>query len=207
MPSVTLTAIREVSQWLKPRLADFKWRRMSPHFIRERGTLVHGIHFQASQFGSADSGTFTINLMVTEPRLYQAWCRRSLPANPATALFPVNLRIGHMDSKPLDHWWEITANTNISEVEAEVFELLQKAEEDFFPQFTSLEVMIERLRTTGALPGVLGGHYAVVHGLIAAILGHTKEAEHVLRDLAASSTIPGFTLNVIEAAKDVGITI
>ena len=207
MPSVTHTAIREVSQWLKPRLAGFEWRLKNPHFIRERGTVIQGIHFQASQFGSADSGTFTINLVVTEPRVYQAWCRRPLPANAATALFPVQERIGLLDSKPRDHWWEVTGSTNISEVEAEVFELLQRAEAHFFPQFMSLETMLDRLRATGALPGLTGGQGAVVHGLIAAILGQTKEAERVLRDLAASSTAPGFTHNVREAAKNVGITI
>jgi hypothetical protein len=192
---------------LKPRLADFEWRRKSPHFIRERGTLVHGIHFQASQFGSADSGTFTINLVVTEPRVYRAWCGRPLPANPATALYPVQERIGRVDSKRRDHWWDITASTNISDVEIEVFGLLQKAEELFFPQFMSLEAMLDRLRTTGALPGLHGGQRAVVQGVLAAVLGHTKEAERVLRDLAASSTVPGFTRNVTEAAKNVGITI
>jgi hypothetical protein len=129
--------------------------------IRERGTLIHGIHFQASQFGSADSGTFTINLVVTEPRVYQEWCRRSLPANPATALFPVQERIGRMDSKPRDRWWKITASTNIPEVETEVFEMLEKAEEGFFPHFLSLEAMLDRLRTTGALPGLYGGQRAL----------------------------------------------
>lgn len=207
MPSVTLTAIREISQRLKPRLASFGWRRTSPHFVRERGTVIHGIHFQASQFGSSDSGSFTINLVATEPRVYSAWCSRPLPANPATALFPVHERIGHLELSPRDRWWDITTSTNISEVETEVFELLQKAEEVFFSQFTSLEAMLDRLRTTGELPGLYGGQRPVVHGVIAAILGHTGEGERVLRELVANSTIPGFTHNVRKAAKNVGITI
>jgi hypothetical protein len=65
--------------------------------------------------------------------------------------------------------------------------------------------MLERLRKHGTLPGLHGRQGGVTHGLIAAILGHTTEAETVLRQEVASSTVPGFTYNIREAAKHVGI--
>jgi hypothetical protein len=207
MPSATVAAIKRVSAGIHGRIAQLGWRHKSPHLIREFGSVIHGIHFQASRFGSADKGTFTINLVVTEPRIYQAWTRRALPVNPATALYPVQLRLGRLLPSPRDFWWEITTATDVSAVESEVFNLLKVAEADFFIQFRSLEDMLEKLRQHGTLPGLHGRQGGVVRGLIAAILGHTAEAESVLRQEVASSTVPGFTYNVREAAKHVGIRI
>jgi hypothetical protein len=205
MPSFTVAAIKEVSAAAHRQFAGSGWRRKAPHLIRESAGVIHGIHFQASQFGSAEEGRFTINLVVTEPRIYQAWTRRPLPANPATAHYPVQQRIGCMLPAHRDHWWEISSSTDLSTVQSEVLDLLRVAESDFFIQFSSLETMLERLRKHGTLPGLHGRQGGVTHGLIAAILGHTTEAETVLRQEVASSTVPGFTYNIREAAKHVGI--
>ncbi len=104
-----------------------------------------------------------------------------------------------------DHWWEISSSTDITTVKSEVLDLLRLAVSDFFIQFSSLEAMLERLRQHGTLPGLHGRQGGVTHGLIAAILGHITEAETVLRQEVASSTVPGFTYNIREAAKHVGI--
>lgn len=205
MPSVTVAAIKEVSASVHRHFAELGWRRKSPHLIRESAGVIHGIHFQASQFVSVDRGTFTINLVVTEPRIYQAWIRRALPANPATALYPVQQRIGRMSPTARDHWWDVSSDTDISAIQRDVFDLLSIAERDFFVHFRSLEDMLERLRQHGTLPGLHGRQGGVTHGLIAAILGYTAEAETVLRQEVASSTVPGFTYNIREAAKHVGI--
>lgn len=205
MPSVTVAAIKEVSAAVHRQFAELGWRRKASHLVRESAGVIHGIHFQASQFGSAEQGTFTINLVVTEPRIYQAWTRRPLPANPATALYPIQQRIGRMSPSSRDHWWDVSSTTDLSIVQRDVFDLLSIAERDFFVQFRSLEDMLERLRLHGTLPGLHGRQGGVTRGLIAAILGYTAEAETVLRQEVASSTVPGFTYNIREAAKHVGI--
>ena len=207
MQSVTIAAIKEISAAAHRQFAGEGWRRKSHHLIRESAGVIHGIHFQASQFGSAEDGRFTINLVVTEPRIYQAWTRRPLPANPATALYPVQQRIGRMLSANKDHWWKIASTTDLATVQSEVFDLLSVAEREFFNQFSSLESMLQRLRQHGTLPGLTGPQAGVTHGLIAAILGHTDEAEKILRQEVASSTVPGFTYNIREAAKQVGIKV
>ncbi len=207
MPSATVTAIKQISAAVHRQIAQQGWRRKAPHMIRERGSVIHGIHFQASQFGSAERGTFTINLVVTEARIHQAWARRPLPANPATALYPIQQRIGRMLPNPRDYWWEITADTDLAGIESEILDMLTVAEVDFFVHFQSLEDMLERLRSQGTLPGLHGRQGGVTHGLIAAILGHAVEAESVLRQEVSASTVPGFTYNVREAAKQVGIHI
>ena len=205
MPSVTVAAIKEISAAVHRQVAELGWRRKAPHLVRESAGVIHGIHFQASQFGSADRGTFTINLVVTEARIYEAWIRRPLPANPATALYPVQQRIGRMSQSARDHWWDVSATTDLSVVQRDVLDLLSIAERDFFVQFRSLEDMLERLRQQGTLPGLHGRQGGVARGLIAAVLGYTAEAETVLRQEVASSTVPGFTYNIREAAKHVGI--
>jgi hypothetical protein len=112
-----------------------------------------------------------------------------------------------MAPKPYDRWWEIYLATDLSLVHGEIAQLLEKAEESFFPEFSTIQAMLDRLRRTGSLPGLHGRQHSVAHGLIAAILGHPKESEEVFRRLVASSTVPGFTQNVREAAKNVGITV
>lgn len=65
--------------------------------------------------------------------------------------------------------------------------------------------MLLRLRSREVLPGLVGGRHVVVHGLIAAILGHMPEAELILRKEIVTSKIPEFTSNLKEAAKRVGV--
>lgn len=207
MPSPAPHAIRVVSQAIKQRLLvlDPSWMRKAPHLLRHRNTVIHALHFQASQFGSSESGTFTVNLCVTEPRIYQAWTGRPLPSNPATALYPVQERIGRLSDKPHDRWWEIGASTDLLMVQDEVWELVERALVRFFPTFCSLEDMLACAREKGSLPGLAGGQNGVTHGILEALLGHADEARGVFLRTIADFKVPAFSANVRRAAKNAGI--
>ena len=208
MPSPAPAAIRQLSRELHERLrkVDPTWKRGGVHLYRKSGEVFQALHFQASQFGSVGVGSFTINLIVTEPRIYRAWTERDLPGNPATAGYPVQLRIGRMLGIPRDHWWEVTSDTDFDELFQEVWNLTQKALDDFFPKFSSLATMLSFARNDG-LPGLAGGQQGVTHGLLEALLGHEEKAREVFLSTIEKSRVPAFSANVHRAARNVGIEI
>jgi hypothetical protein len=88
--SITLQAIDFVSKGAcTDLLVPRGFRRRAPHFFRQADGVYHCINFQASQWGSYDSGKFTINLSVTSPELYSAFTGQPFPKNPATASRPI----------------------------------------------------------------------------------------------------------------------
>src|SRR6266849_6133048 len=111
--SITLQAIDFVSKGAcTDLLVPRGFRRKSPHFFRQTGGLYHSIHFQGSSFGGANSGSFTINVYVTSPELYSAFCGGSFPKNPATAGWPIFKRVGHFMPDNSDYWWKINLASN-----------------------------------------------------------------------------------------------
>src|SRR5579864_2248689 len=109
--TVMQTAIMSASKAaLNHSLKALKFRRQGNHLWRESDGLFHGVHFQGSQWGTAVAGSFTVNLGITSQWLYRCWTGRPLPSNPATALFPIQMRIGSLMTERRDHWWEVTEN-------------------------------------------------------------------------------------------------
>src|SRR5678816_2724353 len=93
--SITQEAIKAASRETAKRLAAAGFKRKGFHLHRKAGELFHAIQFQASRWGSTAEGKFTVNLIVTSPDLYEAWIG-PFPLNPASALFPIQMRIGSL---------------------------------------------------------------------------------------------------------------
>ncbi|WP_425603184.1 DUF4304 domain-containing protein [Lysobacter soli] len=109
--SITQDCIRQVSTYVAEAFKPDGFRRQAPHLWRERGDVINVINFQASQWGSAKAGRFTINLASTNRHLYSTWTGRKFPANPAAAIWPVHIRIGALTSGT-DLWWDVEESTN-----------------------------------------------------------------------------------------------
>jgi hypothetical protein len=154
---------------------DPAWRRRAPHILREQGGLVHAIRFQGSQFGSKDEGSFTVNLSVSSKPIYEAWTGRPFPANPATALFPIQERIGHFMEERRDHWWQVTESSNMEKLSLSVAATVVRVADTFFNRYASIEAMLDELRATGTLPGLTKHQAPVIHGIIAAIQNQPHE--------------------------------
>lgn len=210
MPSPVPDAIKQVSAvaLTKLREIDASWKRKAPHLLKQSSEgLIQGVHFQSSQFNSGRSGTFTVNLVITEPRIYRIWAGHELPANPVTALYPIQQRIGRLLSPPRDHWWEIEPDTNIQDVSSQVCSLLLESNSRFFDGLSSLPVMLERIRQDKTLPGLHGLQPAVAHAVIASVLGYQDEAISVFRNLLSQELPQGFRGNMRMVAKRAGIEI
>lgn len=208
MASVTQQAIKVCSAKAFEALhqADPAWRRRAPHILREQGGLVHAIHFQGSQFGSKDGGSFTVNLSVSSRPIYEGWTGRPFPANPATALFPIQKRIGHFMEDRRDHWWSVTESSNLEERSSSVAATVVSVADSFFNRYASVEAMLAELRATGTLPGLTKHQAPVVHGIIAAIQNEPHEAEAAFRK-AMESPIGAFRETVAIVASRVGLSV
>jgi len=166
--SLTRSAIAEVSRYAHSEaLKAAGFRRNAPHMYRPSEDLFHGIHFQASQWGTADEGRFTINLVVTSPALYEAWTGKPLPSNPATALFPVQERIGSLMPEHRDHWWDVSTSSDVAVLAKEVLRALIQHALPFFSAYRDSTAILERLRTVGVLPGLTQAQAPIVHAIVA----------------------------------------
>ena len=186
---------------------DSTWRKRAPHLFRERERLVHAVHFQASQFGSSDHAKFTVNLVVSSKPVYEAWCGCPFPANPATAMFPIQQRVGLLLKEKRDLWWDATLSSDLDVLASEVAEIVSTAAEGFFSRYFSLESLLEELRLHDCLPGLTKHQGPVVHGIVASLLGSRYEAVVAFKKAIAGSPIEGFRSNVVRAASRVGVTV
>ena len=160
------------------RAAGF--RRQGVHLHRAAADLHHGIHFQASKWGTRSEGRFTMNLVVTAPFVYEAWTGRPFPANPATAFFPIQMRIGFLMPAGTDHWWDVTDAPPGEAMLAEVIDALTKFGVPFLDGFPSSLTLLQRLRAGERLPGVLGQQPPLVHAILAHHHGAIDEARALL---------------------------
>lgn len=204
--SITQEAIKEASRETAKRLAAAGFKRKGFHLHRRAGELFHAIQFQASRWGSAAEGKFTVNLIVTSPDLYEAWIGPPFPVNPASALFPIQMRIGSLMPQRTDYWWTVGSDTDISSLAIEVAETIENCAIRFFASYESNEALLSQLRK-GICPGCTAPLAAVVHALVANNLGYKAEALEACRTAIAKSEVPGFSKRVVSLAKKLGLPV
>ena len=196
----------EASRETAKRLASAGFKRKGPHLHRKVGELFHAIHFQASQWGTSAEGKFTVNLIVTSPVLYTEWMGRPFPANPASALFPVQMRIGSLMPERCDYWWRVDSESDVSSLAMQVANEIEHYAIQFFTSYESNEAFLVQLRQ-GICPGCTAPQAAVVHALVANDLGYKAEAVEACKAALSQSKVPGFSERVVSLAKKLELPI
>lgn len=172
-------------------LAAHGFKRKSPHLLRECSDVLQCVHFQSSQWGTATEGRFTVNLVVTSSGIYEAWTGCSLPANPATASYPIQQRIGSCLPEKKDTWWTIDSEIDLDALAGQVAAIVALHAPAFFAQFTSTQAMLSSLRVSGSLPGLTRAQAALVHAYLAQVNGSAEEAQSIIcTELRATSNSP-----------------
>lgn len=193
--SVTLSAVAFISKFVFKELKASGFRRGGNHLYRPSHDVFHGVHFQASQWNSAQSGDFTISLVVTSPFVYEAWTGKPLPANPASALFPVQERIGRLMPGHTG-WWLISESTDQEAVGHEVLHALTTYGLPFFDQYPDSDAILERLRQGAAVPGLPEAQRPLIQAALALAKGHRDEAADLIRQALLRSEGSGFQKTV-----------
>jgi len=126
------------------------FRKLGQHLYRDTGEVIHGVHFQASRFGLHDEGSFTVNLVVTWPTLYESYVGHSFPNNPATAGFPGSVRIGNLTGNGHDYWWDVDDQTDLNKLSHDVVGMLLKLALPFFDRFPDKKSVLAAFRADRA---------------------------------------------------------
>jgi hypothetical protein len=206
--SVTQRVMRAASKGALERgLQQAGFRRVGNHLYRTAGDVFHCYNFQASQWGWATSGQFTVNLIVTNQLVYERWTGRPLPKNPAAAMFPVRQRIGHLMPAGHDHWWRVDEEADVTQVVAEVSEALLQYGLPFFDAYPDTAAMLDRVRVDATLPGLTTSHAKLVHAILAWSLGSLDEAREVFRAELRKAQGSPFYMTVERLAARLGASV
>ncbi|MFN8441762.1 MAG: DUF4304 domain-containing protein [Caldilineaceae bacterium] len=201
--SVTTSAITEVSKFAyNEALKSLGFKRIGNHLFRPSHDLFHGIHFQASRWGSLQEGSFTINLIVTSESLYKFYTGSPLPRNPATALFPIQQRIGRLLPQRQTYWWSITSNTDVGALCREVTSALTQYALPFFADYPDSSALLNRLRQGKGLPGLAQPVCRLAHAMLAREAGCLDEATAQIRTLITEA---GTSDRILLIASRIGI--
>jgi hypothetical protein len=204
MESSTVTrAIRAVSSYLAKPLAPKGFQRKGNHFVRQSQGVFHILHFQASRWGTRDQGSFTINLAVTAPSVFEAWCGKPFPKNPTTVLFPVQQRLGFCQPGKKDLWWDVSPTTNLEKLKQAVLKAVIDNGIGFFETFTSMESILDRIETQGNLPGFQNPR--LMRAILLALLNRRLEAQVVLDQCFQESIPEEYALVLTSVGKRLGL--
>ena len=177
--SVTHEAIRGASKEAAATLHG-QFQREGPHLYRQSSDLFHGIHFQASQWGYRDAGRFTINLIITARYLFEPWLGVPFPANPATAAFPIQVRIGLLMPIGNDYWWEVDRSTDLAATAAHASSAIVQYAVPLFDAWASARDLVDHLHSTNLPRGFTEEQAAMVRAMAAIHLDERDEAERII---------------------------
>jgi hypothetical protein len=163
---------------LKPR----GFRRNAPNYWRETEGIFQSINFQASQWGSHAEGSFTINLGVTSPTLYEVFTGRDLPKNPAGLLWPVNRRIGSLMPSRCDLWWKVDERTDLAKLGREVASSLEEIALPFLDVVRTPEQLYAAVLSDSSVTGLTEAQLVLVRATLAVQLGDKATARALLDD-------------------------
>jgi hypothetical protein len=104
------------------------YRKSARNFRRQRERCVQVVNVQASQWGSANELSFTINLGVFYPEVHAlktflAW--QPSASGPTEAQCQLRSRIGRMMPENRDVWWDLKNERDLGAVAVEVERVLR----------------------------------------------------------------------------------
>jgi hypothetical protein len=204
--SVTTSAIAAVSKAsYLTALKAAGFSRRGNHMFRTSNDLIHGIHFQASRWGSKDEGQFTINLVVTSGAIFEFWTGKPLPSNPATALFPIQQRIGRVMPQDRDQWWSVDNSTDLEALGADVTQTINSFALPYFSKYPENIALLNQLRQGVAIPSISARGRTLLHAIVAKIVGLPDEAAGQIRNALADADSSSSKATVERIGQRIGV--
>ncbi len=122
-----------VSTHLKPGLLAKGFRKQGANFWRDHGEVIDVVNVQKSQWNSGQAARFTVNLGVYWKRIHELLGKPLNTVPPKEYHCTVRARLCCLDSVTAefpdgrDHWWEVTATTDLAATGAEVLERIERS--------------------------------------------------------------------------------
>jgi hypothetical protein len=111
-----------IGPWMRTR----GFRKTRNAFFREADRNAEVVEFQASQFGTRDHVSFTINLGLVYAEL-STDAATDRPARPSMGRACIRERVGMLMGERNDHWWQVADRTDLGHLAAELTSLLDSA--------------------------------------------------------------------------------
>lgn len=188
-------------------LGEAGFRRSVPHFWRESGRINHAVNFQASAWGSSESGSFTINLGVSTRFLYEAFTGRAFPTNRGTALWPISARIGSLTADRRDLWWKVDVNADVPAIAEDVAKALRQYAFPFFDGLRTPEQLVAWVQASGARFGGNESQVPIIQAALAVEGGDPGGAQTLLRRAVGEHRGKPFESAIRSVATRLGVAL
>jgi uncharacterized protein DUF4304 len=187
-----------VAREAEPFLKAQGYRKKARNFSRVHGDVIAVVAFQASRWNHPDSAQVTINLQIVLPFFHEKFTGKPFPENPRSGAPIISARIGMLMPNKVDHWWEITPKTSVSDVAADITACLQQFGLPFLDRYQNLDKILTLL-SEGDAARFAGCEPAIARSILLVYLQRPNEARTVLSERMASNQHPGFgrTLSLI----------
>ena len=183
------------------------FRRQGNHLHRTVDGIIHVVNFQANRWGTATSGSFTVNLAVTSPFLYATWTGVPLPSNPASAVFPWASRLGYLMPVHRDYWWNVDGKTNVDHLSREAAGAILEFGLPLLDSLRGVEVVLAYLRAGNGWRELTKAQAPVLHAILAAEIGELGEARKLLNAAYADAGSSLFAGTVRQIADRLGVPV
>jgi hypothetical protein len=161
----------------KNALNTLGFKRAGMQLFMPSHDLFHVIRFDASQWGTASEGSFTVTLVVAIPTVHEYWTNSPFPKNPAASMVPIQQRVGFLMDDRKDIWWSVNGDTDVQALEREVTHSLIEYAVPFFTHYPDSLALLNQFRAGEKIPGVKGIHIPIVHSMLAKSHGFLDEAK------------------------------
>ncbi len=163
---------------LGPQLKKESFKRVRNHFARWGGGGWQIIDFQASQWGSRDAVSFTINLACALDGLAKRseWDEKKSPSEAAAHL---RERIGVLLDDGRDRWWDFDAATDPEALAGELMMVLRRVG---LPWLEARADLGRVLTLVSCHPERLGWHDLRILPKLLAEAGHAEASKAVARE-------------------------
>jgi hypothetical protein len=122
-----LDSSQKIDLLLKTHIAPFlkarNFTRKGRHFWRDNGPVIDTLNLQKSQWNSGKDAKFCINLGLIWPEVEASFRNKDRTPHPSADASTVSVRLGKLVTGR-DHWWEVSIETNLDELESEVIKAL-----------------------------------------------------------------------------------
>jgi hypothetical protein len=133
-----------ISDHIHPVLMRIGFKRKANTWNQANDTSTLVINLQSSQWNSDYAGSFTINLGVFVPQVYEICWSKNAPSFITEPQCLIRRRIGDLISEgdvKLDHWWSIETSTDTAYLGGQVVDVLIRQGVPFLSQFKSLSIV------------------------------------------------------------------
>lgn len=189
-----------VKEYVAPLLKRHGFKKKDMIWNKHLHGVIQVADFQLSRFNDDDKESFTINLGVFDPVVWErCWGKSSPKFVKADDCFP-RLRIGQLlgdtPTESVDHWWSLNSETDEEVLGKKITELLERKCLPFLGQMSDYRRIIEfyNANTLHLMP-IEKIYLAIIQNVI----GNISSSNALLNDVTDNSKAWANRVNIVRS--------